>query len=380
MSNFRIKKAPGSSKQSGVMKDSNTLEKKHLQKIKNFETKKTNLDKIQKNLNKVEKELNVMKEKRNNNILIDLDKRAELLALQKQYNDEINHILNDQDEINYYDLTGDLITEYYDLRKDTKDPNTESKNILEYLNPVNKKNIQKDTMGRAELFDRFCQRVDGIRVNKHDGTNRIRYCEYCDIEKTLDLEESSYICPDCGDMEFVIIDEDKQIKDYSPYQRRNHFKEWLNQFQAKETTEISEKVFDDIITELNKSRVVNFDKLSRHKMQKILKKLGYNKLYEHIPFIINKLTGVPAPRIDMETENTFIQMFMQIQEPWELYKPKGRKNFLSYPYILYKFSELLELDDLLSYFPMLQPTKLMEQDQIWQKFCKHLKWEFYPTT
>ena len=71
---------------------------------------------------------------------------------------------------------------------------------------------------------------------------------------------------------------------------------------------------------------------------------------------------------------------MQIQEPWDLYKPAGRKNFLSYPYILFKFSELLELDELLTYFPMLKPTKLMEQDVIWAKFCKHLKWEFYPTT
>ena len=379
MSNFRIKKSPGS-KSNGTMKDSNTLEKKHLQKIKSFENKKCSLDKVVKTLKKVEKELALLKDKRNSNMLVDLEKRAELLNLQKKYSEEIEQIINNHEEINYYDLTGDLLTDYYDLRKDNNDNTLESKNIMEYLTPTLKNNTSNDSMGRAELFDRFCQRVDGVRVNKHDGTNRIRYCEYCDIEKTLDLEESSYICPECGDLEFVIIDEDKQIKDYSPYQRRNHFKEWLNQFQAKETTEISEKVFEDIITELNKNRVTSFDKLNRYKMQKILKKLGYNKLYEHIPFIINKLTGVPAPRIDLNTETKFIQMFMQIQEPWELYKPKGRKNFLSYPYILYKFSELLELDDLLTYFPMLQPTKLMEQDQIWQKFCKHLKWEFYPTT
>ena len=50
------------------------------------------------------------------------------------------------------------------------------------------------------------------------------------------------------------------------------------------------------------------------------------------------------------------------------------------PYDPLKFSELLELDELLTYFPMLKPTKLMEQDVIWAKFCKHLKWEFYPTT
>ena len=40
----------------------------------------------------------------------------------------------------------------------------------------------------------------------------------------------------------------------------------------------------------------------------------------------------------------------------------------------------MELDDLLEHLPMLKsPQKLMEQDAIWQKFCKYLKWEFYPT-
>ena len=65
-------------------------------------------------------------------------------------------------------------------------------------------------------------------------------------------------------------------------------------------------------------------------------------------------------------------MFTIIQEPWELFKPPNRKNFLSYPYVLYKFSELLEKDSLLCYFPMLQPQKLMEQDMSWSKFCKFL--------
>ena len=180
-------------------------------------------------------------------------------------------------------------------------------------------------------------------------------------------------------MEYVLIDEDNMIKDYSPYQRRNHFKEWLNQFQAKETTEIPDSVFDDINNEISKNKIKDVSRIDRGRMQKILKKLGYNKLYEHIPFIINKITGISAPIISRENEEKFINMFMMIQEPWEIYKPKGRKNFLSYPYILYKFSELLELDYLLPYFPMLQQQKLKEQDIIWEKFCKHLKWEFYAT-
>ncbi len=373
MSNFRIKKTP---KTQHNIKDSNTLEIKHRQKVKQIETKKKSTDKIIHSLNKINDELNKINKMREESIIFDLEKRADLLNQKKKLEEELEYMNYNVDEINYYDLTGDLLTEYYTIR-DTKQT-TEIKNILEYLKPNS--NLKKPIGNtKAILFDKFCQRIEGIRVNKDIGSNRIKYCEECNVEKILVIEDSSYICPDCGDMEFIIIDEDKQIKEYSPYRRINHFKEWLNQLQAKEITEISDDIFQNIVNELNKNKNIDINTIGRDKMQDILKKLGYNKLYEHIPFILNKLIGVDPPKIDRSTEERFIEMFTIIQEPWETYKPKGRKNFLSYPYILYKFSELLERDDLLNFFPMLQPQKLMEQDLIWQKFCKHLKWEYYPT-
>ncbi len=380
MSNFRIKKTP---KTQHNMKDSNTLEIKHRKKIEQIENKKKSLEKLNQTLIKINDDLFKIDKQRELNGTFDLEKRADLLNQKKKMEEEINHMNENMDEINYYDLTGDLLTEYYTIR-DTKQI-TEIKNILEYLKPNSKKQNKSNNLNvntgltKAVLFDKFCQRIEGIRVNKDDGTNRIKYCDDCNVEKTLVVEDSSYICPECGHMEFVIIDEDRQIKEYSPYKRINHFKEWLNQLQAKEITEITDDIFQNIVAELNKYKNIDISTIGRDKMQDILKKLGYNKLYEHIPFILNKLINVNPPKIDKETEDTFIEMFTKIQEPWEIYKPKGRKNFLSYPYILYKFSELLERDDLLGFFPMLQPQKLMEQDTIWQKFCKHLKWEYYPT-
>ena len=81
-----------------------------------------------------------------------------------------------------------------------------------------------------------------------------------------------------------------------------------------------------------------------------------------------------------EVEEELRRMFKEIQIPFHKFCPKDRKNFLSYSYVLHKFCELLELDELLEYFPLLKsPQKLMEQDQVWKKFCKYLKWEFYPT-
>ena len=267
-SNFRIKKEKVNN---NSVKDSSTLEKKHKQMIKTFDTQKNSVAKLKLTLKKTEDELNKLEKLRNDNVLIDLEKRAELLNTKENLLIEIEEIENNNEEMNYYDLTGDLINKYYDLRVTNDDNKTNTKNILDYLN--NKKPVKKtDTISRADLFNDYCKRIDGERIEKDDGKNRIKYCPECNVEKTLDIEQSSYICPECGLMEFVIIDEDKTIKDYSPYQRRNHFKEWLNQFQAKETTEISDEIFDNIVIELNKNRITDYSKLNRHKC-KILKKL-----------------------------------------------------------------------------------------------------------
>jgi len=373
-SNFRIKKQP---KTQHNMKDTNTLEIKHRQKIKQMDNKKQSLDNLNEKLNHINDELYRIDKIRETNFIFDMEKRAELLCEKKKIEDEIEDLQHNMDEINYYDLTGDLLTEYYTIRE-TKQP-TQIRNILELLSNNNVK-LHTSNTTKADLFDKFCQRIDGVRVNKDDGTKRIKYCEQCSIEKTLVVEESSYICPSCGDMEFVIIDEDKQIKEYSPYRRKNHYKEWLNQLQAKEVTDIPPDVFSNIVSELNKHKNMNNVTMTRDRMQEILKKLGYNKFYEHIPFILNKVFDISPPRIGRETEDKLLEMFDSIQDAWEYCKPTGRKNIISYPYVMYKSCELIERDDLLPYLPQLEPPKIIEHDIIWQRICRHLKWEFYPTS
>ena len=70
-------------------------------------------------------------------------------------------------------------------------------------------------------------------------------------------------------------------------------------------------------------------------------------------------------------------MFKEIQTPFMTHCPIERKNFLSYSYVLHKFCELLELDDLLVYFPLLKSReKLFEQERIWKNICDDLGWKF----
>ncbi len=367
------------SKQTSI-KESNTLDNKHREMVKYFSQSRNEKESLQNQIKTINNELEILEQRRDTFTLNDIKQRANLLDKKDELEHQYKSICANYDEMDYYDNAGDLITDYYEMRDNKDLPVKETKNIMEFL--CNKKekpvNITENkNNNRANLFEKYCQRVDGIRINHDDGSNRIKYCTECNIEKILDMAESAYICPCCGDSEMIILDEDRQIKDYSPYRRLNHFREWLNQFQAKQSPDIPEQVFIDIVKELNKNRITDLSILNKKNMKAILKKLEYNIYYEHVAYIINKLNNLPPPKITRDMEKLFISMFFKIQDPWEMYKQPGRKNFLSYSYVLHKFCELLELDHLLDCFPLHKdPDKIMENDQIWEKICKHLKWEY----
>ena len=356
------------------IKKISTLENKHRQKIKEFAIEKESFSLLEDKLNEINIEIDKNREKFTN---IEQQKRANLLDIKDDIERKIHLLKNNITEMDYYDKTGDILINYYNI-KNVEDDTIDSKNILTFLckkKQVDEKSINK--INKTELFEKYCQITEGIRVNPDDGSKRIKYCLECKIEKILNIVESSYICPLCGDMEIIIMDEDVQIKDYSPYKRLNRFREWLNAFQAKQSPEIDNSIYNEIINELNRRRVTDLSILNREKMRSILKKLKFNYLYEHTHYIINKLTGLPPPKITRDMEKMFIRMFLMIQEPWLKYKLVDRKNFLSYGYVLHKFCELLELDHLLDCFPLhKQLDILMENDSIWKKICTYLNWDF----
>ncbi len=245
---------------------------------------------------------------------------------------------------------------------------------------------QTPSHGRDKLLEKYLQKVDPEHSRPAPTEFEEPYgeCAKCAIEMIFSANEAVFTCTQCGHQEFVLIDSDKpSYKDppreicYYAYKRINHFNEWLAQFQAKESTEIPQEVYDAILVELKKERILEFTTLKPAKIREILKKLKYNKYYEHVFHIMNRLNGQNAPVMSREIEEKLRFMFREIQYSFQKHCPKGRSNFLSYSYVLYKLCELLELDEYLPCFPLLKNRdKLYVQDKIWQKICADLNWEF----
>jgi predicted RNA-binding Zn-ribbon protein involved in translation (DUF1610 family) len=243
-----------------------------------------------------------------------------------------------------------------------------------------------EDMRREKLLETYLQKIDPSHARTSQNTYNDPYgeCDICQIEMIFSANEALFTCPTCGFQEFILVDSDKpSYKDpprevsYYAYKRINHFNEWLAQIQAKESTDIPQDVYTAIITELKKERITDTSNIKTSKIREILKKLKFNKYYEHAAHIMNRINGKTAPVITRETEEKLRHMFIEIQPSFQKHCPSGRSNFLSYSYVLYKFCELLELDEYLPNFPILKNRdKLFCQDKIWQQICSDLRWQY----
>jgi hypothetical protein len=250
----------------------------------------------------------------------------------------------------------------------------------------------KNTIGfkRDKALEAYMSALDPDNIQHENSlassiTEDFGSCPVCDSEMLFN--ETFLDCPGCGYRDFILIDSEKpSYKDppremsYYAYKKINHLNEWLAQFQAKETTEISPAVLDMIRAELKKERITDMSKLKPSKLKEVIKKLKLNRCYDHVAHVLNRLNGISAPVLSREVEEKLRFMFKEIQFSFVKHCPKKRSNFLSYSFVLYKFCELLELDEYLPCFPLLKSReKLYMQDKIWQKICEDMRWQFIRT-
>jgi len=367
-----------------------TIEAKHKEILEKMNNQKKNNENNLVKIKQLNNELNSELINQNDK----LETKLDILDTIKNLHNEISGTSNE--EIDYLLDNGNLLFNYYENMEQVskgeiksvnniKQVNSSKKTVMEYF----KKDIHKNNNNnnvKEDLCETFFFNNDENYI-KIIETNEFNMCSICNIEKILYLSEGKVICNKCGEETYILIDSDKpSYKDppreitYFSYKRINHFNEWLAQFQAKETTDIPQEVYDEILIELKKERIHDMNTLTPKKLREILKKKKKNKYYEHVPHIINKLNGITPPIMSRETEEELRRMFKEIQVPFHKFCPKARKNFLSYSYVLHKFVELLELDEFIPCFMLLKSReKLHQQDQIWKQICEYLNWQYIPS-
>ncbi len=270
--------------------------------------------------------------------------------------------------------------EFNNLKDSQKELNFASMKMSDFVK-------QESKFKKKNILEEYLQKVDKNYNVPIKFDYKLTNCPNCNHEMTLYPADGVQICEKCGIQENVLIESDKpSFKDCNNenmntsyvYKRLNHFSEWLAQFQAKETTDIPDEVYEKILQEIKKERITNLESLTVKKIRAYLKKIKCNKYYDHSAYILYQINGVPPPTLSKELEEQLRLMFKEIQGPFMKVCPrKKRKNFLNYSYVLHKCVELRGLDEYKKYFPLLKDRqKLHDTDMIWKKICEELGWEF----
>jgi hypothetical protein len=377
------------------MKTIKTLDDKHSEiSEKYLHDKNVLIPKYENQINKLKSLIsdNKTKKKNKNPELIkkeieEIEKK--IITINKKYND---YYLNNAKYIFTYFEDKQKINDLNNKNTNTSENNKISKffnlnniNIISDDNIINNKD--KSTINNdSKNIDKYFNNITKSLNNYDEFNYNYELCKKCNNGEIIFVEtEGICICNNCSNITKFLIENDKPSYKEPPkeicfyaYKRINHLREILAQFQAKETTNIPIEVFENIKNKIKKERIELKD-LTNSKTKEILKNLGYNKYYEHIPFIKDKL-GIKPPLMSTELEDTLCNLFNEIQRPYSKYCPSDRVNFLNYYYTLYKLCELLNERKFLPFFPMLKDRdKRIEQDQIWKKICQELNWRFIPT-
>jgi DNA-directed RNA polymerase subunit RPC12/RpoP len=208
-------------------------------------------------------------------------------------------------------------------------------------------------------------------------------CLRCNTPMIILASDALLGCPTCSHTRLYIqatssriaYGEEVEFANFS-YKRQNHFQEWLNTFQAKESTEVPAAVVTMVMEELYTRKITQTHDITQKIVREILKFLKLRKYYDHSPQITARITGILPPRMTPFQAEQVKLMFSAIQGPFNIHCPPERTNFLSYGYCLFKFCELLGYTDFLPCFTLLKgKDKLACMDRMWKKICDELDWE-----
>ena len=353
-----------------------TLDGKHKEVEKEFGKEQTE---ILPDSRAKKKHLTKLLENGNTNI----EQELEIKDTIKDINIQIKEIKSNKKK--YYLNNNKHIFDYFENKKEVSLDNNKTKILNSFFKVKLEEEVIHDTKNN-DTIRQYLSNLDEtfIDVNKYIFETDI--CQYCKKGELIPIDhEGIMVCNNCHKhVQYLVENEKPSYKEppkeacFYAYKRINHFREILAQFQAKETTQIPDEVLENIKNQIKKERI-DLTALNNKKAKEILKKLGYNKYYEHIPFIKDKL-GIKPPVMTPELEDSLCNLFMEIQGPYAKFCPDDRVNFLNYYYTVYKLCELLDQSQFLPYFPMLKDReKRIEQDEIWKKICEELDWEFIPT-
>ena len=206
---------------------------------------------------------------------------------------------------------------------------------------------------------------------------------YCKCFEKGEDSSGNSICKNCGKI-YNELEETINYSDYSRvnitqrfhYEKRCHFRDTINQYQGKQNKYIPQKVFDDV-NYMIEMHGLDINNVTIKHIGMFLSETKNSKYYEDKQLIYSIITKKEKPDIS-KYEKKLFEDFEKLVEVF--LKIKGeRKNFLHAHYVLTQLllRQGVKLPEN-SLNSLRTPARLREHDDIYQRCCDILGWNFNP--
>ncbi len=313
---------------------------------------------------------------------------------------KIYNIEEDIDKQYYTSESFPIITEYQNILK------TPIKISFMGKKPKDGKRKKELITSYIEIANNYIDIVIPINIKPFK-----MICPNCKNKKDFEMEDNIYTCINCGceqeDITHTVSYKDIDRVNISAkytYDRTIHFRDAINQYQAKQNCTIDQKVYDDLEEEFESHHLLirdettprkkRFSKIKKHHIYEFLKELGrskhtqsekqfYTKHYENVNLIYCKFTGKQPDDISY-LEDDLMNDFSHLIEVYDkVYKDNDktdRKNFLNTQHILYQLLKNRKHKCKKEDFNMLKTgdRKSFHDDICETLFSVHLGWNYEP--
>ena len=356
----------------------------HSDILKGFKIKKDNINVYIKKLEQFQntRKIETLSQKINK----DIDSKIQYLQ------NYISKIETDELENFYIMETTNILEEY----------NTEiSKSYkVSFMGKTNLNNIEKNNIIK-KYIDIAKNYQPNIEYQKNKKKQNKIICNNCNNKTNFDINENNYICIDCGNViSFVDIhssykdNERVNISQKYTYDRKIHFRDCMNQFQGKQNSTISDKIYRELIEQFDlhsllidhKDDKIRFQNITKDHIYLFLKETDNTKHYEDTVLIHSKLTGIKPPDIStlepqlLEDFDILTNLYdTKCKKDVAFFEKIGteRKNFINTQYVLFQLLKRHKYKCKRNDFNILKTMDRQSyHDDICKELFEELNWNF----
>ena len=254
-----------------------------------------------------------------------------------------------------------------------------SMSIIEEISVMSKSGYSDREL--LEYIDKHYNEIEcGLNgeVYKEPKKRDHNFCIKCKLRKIV--ERSTLVCTNCGLCEYypVYVVSYNHMMQYSRrkciYKRSDNFKVILNQFFYGGKKLVPDDVMETIRDEIHDETNILYNytiPITIPILECILKRNELTMYKDSIYFICFKLSGKSLPHITSKEYNLVLNVYNVVSSIYDKYRPKGRKSFLNYSFVLKKILIMLGKVEHAKCIPQLKThSKQKELGHVWELITK----------